>query len=274
MIGSMLGARRRATVGALRGLRGLLSVAVPLAGVAAAPAAAEAQGARGTSLAVRGTVFDTLGAPLRGATVALMPGTLEATTDERGAFVLQKVRPGPYVIRVRALGHAPQTHPVTLDDSTAEQAFALVPTGPVLASVLVTDTAPSTPIATGFASRLNSRLYPRSAFVTREQIEKMQPLRFGDVLARVPGIRLERLDRTGATWPKSHSRGATSLEKECQAMHVYVDGTPVALESRRGIDHIDWRQVQGVEIYPGSARIPAEYNRTGAACGVILIWKR
>ena len=271
MIGSMLGARRWLTTGALRGL---LPAATALAAAAAIPAEAHAQAARSEALDVRGTVFDTLGAPLRGAAVALMPGTQEATTDERGTFVIPKVRPGPYVIRVRALGHAPQTHPVTLDDATAEQAFTLVPTGPVLASVLVTDTAPATPVATGFAARLNSHLYPRSAFVTREQIEKMRPLRFGDVLARVPGIRLERLERTGATWPKSHSRGATSLTKECQAMHVYVDGTPVALESRRGIDHIDWRQVQGVEVYPGSARIPAEYNRTGASCGVILVWTR
>ena len=223
---------------------------------------------------VRGTVFDTLGAPLQGARVDLMPTVAQASTDARGSFVLSRVPPGPYVIRVRALGHEPQTHAVTLDDSTAEQAFALVPTGPVLPSVLVTEEAPSHPATSGFAARLNSHVYPRSAFVTRDQIVKMQPLNFGDVLRRVPGIRLERLDRTGATWPKSHSRGPTSLEHECRAMQVYVDGNPVALESSRGIDFIDWRTVQGVEVYPGSARIPPEYNRTGAACGVILVWTR
>ena len=33
-------------------------------------------------------------------------------------------------------------------------------------------------------------------------------------------------------------------------------------------------QIEAVELYSSAATIPMQYNGTGSACGVILIWTR
>jgi hypothetical protein len=61
----------------------------------------------------------------------------------------------------------------------------------------------------------------------------------------------------------------------CQPQ-IYVDGMLMAIRTPR--DQADlFRQippsdVEAIEAYPSPSSIPVEYNTTGSACGVVLIW--
>ncbi|MGQ0642899.1 MAG: hypothetical protein ACT4P6_19305 [Gemmatimonadaceae bacterium] len=65
---------------------------------------------------------------------------------------------------------------------------------------------------------------------------------------------------------------------------VYLDGALVyssglemdrdAGDVRFDVNLIDPAQVSAIEFYGGAAQMPAQFNRTGAACGALLIWTK
>jgi Ca2+-binding RTX toxin-like protein len=71
--------------------------------------------------AVAGVVTDGTGAPIAGATVTVTrtigdPGSVaaEGTTDATGAYRIEDLPPGPYVVTVAAPGHTSQQRPISL----------------------------------------------------------------------------------------------------------------------------------------------------------------
>ena len=70
---------------------------------------------------VRGKVADSTGAPITGAVVALDPGGLRATTRDNGDYVIPRVAPGTYNLRVRRLGYNAPTQAVVVADGEIAQ---------------------------------------------------------------------------------------------------------------------------------------------------------
>ena len=63
---------------------------------------------------ITGTVIDTAGAPMPGVAVQLVgPETRKTTTDARGAFTFDLLRPGTYQLRFERSGFAAATQSVT-----------------------------------------------------------------------------------------------------------------------------------------------------------------
>lgn len=58
---------------------------------------------------------------------------------------------------------------------------------------------------------------------------------------------------------------------------IYLDGISLGKGGASGLDDLDnisWETVEGIKAYPSSASVPVQYNGTGSACGVVLIWTR
>ncbi len=92
--------------------RALAALALPLALTSVGAAAAGAQA--GT---VQGRVQDAEGAAVYGARVALLRGEtplLASDSDRLGSFRISDVTPGPYTVRVQALGYAEHTEEVVV----------------------------------------------------------------------------------------------------------------------------------------------------------------
>jgi hypothetical protein len=62
-------------------------------------------------------------------------------------------------------------------------------------------------------------------------------------------------------------------------MDVYLNGAMI-YDSRHpenglfDVNSVPPEHIAGIEVYTSAAQIPAKYNRTGAGCGVLLIWTR
>lgn len=275
----------------LRGLHWLLLV------LTAAPVAAQAQ-AR-----VRVLVSDAVTSdPVAGAQVALRVAGLGALTDSLGSAVLTAPGPGIDTVEVRFPGYATVVLPTVLRArGTAELAVALRREAVTLPTVTVTERETRREPGLGFNRRQKMGL---GHFITRGEIDRYAPTNSADLLRRVPGVRVQA-NRAG-----DHVITMTRSTSRCRVQY-YVDNMPMPTEelldaaieqritadaSANGgseetrararskklnrdlpaftIDQIPPETIEAIEVYRGAAEVPVEYRRTGAICGVVLIWTK
>ena len=124
----------------------------------------------------------------------------------------------------------------------------------------------------------------KGQFITREQLDRAQAKRLGDVISQLRGIRVFR-PANGEAHAMS-SRGQVTIRSSnvrCY-VQVYLDDALVFSGSQPGsaitgpnvfnLNTLSPSQLEGVEYYSGLGNIPPKYNATGSVCGVLLLWTR
>jgi hypothetical protein len=265
-----------------RSVRGPGLLLLALAGlVVHEPASAQQNPVDGT---VRGEVVDERsGAPVVGATVDLIDNVnrirARATTDETGAFLLTRIDPGAFRLRVRSVGYAELVTPrwwiesgesITVVIRVDSEAILLAPLE------VVGRTISASPVLQGFYQRLQYNV--GGVFFTREDIEARGPMRITDLLAEVPGARLTNAPGDGD--PRrdlivTFERALPGPRGGSCPVQVYVDGM---LASRGGAVPVDAlaspHLLEGIEVYRGLSSVPAEFLSAEARCGVVALWTR
>lgn len=238
----------------------LAALAGPLAGQAPAPQAV------GT---VQGTVRAASGVVIVGAEVVVEGSSFRTLTGEDGRFSLAGVPAGTVRVSARRLGYVPQRRevvvpvgaPVVID-------FRLAPTPAQMEAISVTARRePADSRLAGFRSRAESQ--SAGHIFTRSRIEQSANRSTMDLLRTVPGFRLI---------PAGRGSGQTSTIRfranRCPPL-VFIDGH-AATASEFDLEMIDLHMVEGIEVYPSSTSLPAEFFAAarGEQCGVIAIWSR
>lgn len=271
----------------------LCAVSWPLATTNVAHAQAE----------LAGTVFAT-GSPqvgIAGALVEVPSAGVRTVADSSGRFRLRTVPPGAHRITVSAVGFAPDTSFVVFEDRvTLFRDFVLRPSVTTLDEVRVEgEEEPAIPAKlAGFAARRRQGI---GSFMDRAAIEKFENRRTGDLLTTLPGVDV-RFGNSKA-WASSGraigvGRGAMQRPREGEGldpadvaagarpacyMDIYLDGALVYNSARFStgrppplfnVNSIPPENIEAVEAYTSAAQIPAQYNKTGGGCGVLLIWTR
>lgn len=220
-----------------------------------------------------GIVRSAGGLTLEDAHVQVLSMRLSATTDARGRFRFENLPVGPHDITVRRLGYSPITVRVELTpaDSLA-RSFVLTPIVE-LEVVRVETTRVAIP---EFEDR---RARGAGHFITRPELDRLPHRRMADVLRRVPGLRLTTNSRNRDEVYAINSRGAITMSGANPTCYVqvYLDGAAVfsgGPQPPYNVNSLRTDDVEAVEYYAGGASIPAEFNRTGSACGVLVIWTR
>ena len=212
-----------------------------------------------------GIVGDTARQPLRDAEVIAVRGKRTTITDARGIFVLL-LPPGDETFLVRKIGFLPQTFQATLIAGDTIRLGVMLGVAPTALPdlVVVVDSIAYRGKMVGFANRLLTSGAPRSSFLTRADIEKMNSPRLVDHLLRT-GLKLRR-DRRGREYVEC-SRGRTSI-RSAPIVAYYIDGARV----QEGLDlnSIDMATVQAIEVYKSAAERPTQFNATGSDCTVVL----
>jgi hypothetical protein len=125
------------------------------------------------------------------------------------------------------------------------------------------------------------------SFITREEFEKQgNPQKPTDVLRRMRGIRVERnlrgmqdmggsiLSAQTNQWVVRFSRAQWRSFHDCPPVY-FLDGRYIGTADRVDIDAaLGISEMEAVEAYGSAATMPAEFNRTDSACGVIAFWTR
>jgi carboxypeptidase family protein len=236
-----------------------------------------------------------------------------ARADAAGAFRIERLSPGTYVVIAEAAGFRARRATVTLGaGETRAQDFVLAKSVHLLATVDVRAKAPPrvSPKMVDFERR-RQRGYGR--FVTRAELERVPGRQLEEVL-RVAGAAARFVKSPdGQTWLISsrqtaalHALGNAStdnlLSTTCP-VQVVLDGMIISSASdprvprprvtpnerggvsdprsqvQGGDDPIDLNiflvdQLEGVEFYADATMTPLEYRTPAAVCGTLVLWTR
>jgi hypothetical protein len=244
-----------------------------LAALAAlAPAVAAAQEPRPARVVV--AVVDQLGNPIPDARVDVAGLRWAAHTNRDGVARVDRVPPGGRVIAVSRLGYAPERLLIDLQEGEeVSRTVTLAAEAVNLSGVTVRGARRDRALdRNGFYDRERRGF---GAFMTAERIDQIRPLRSYELLRYMRGFAVT-IDRRGNPVVAT-TRGPSSLGMGSCAPIVFLDGMQVSSRASNAVESLDLAppdMIAGIEAFAGPASIPAEYNPTGAACGVILVWTK
>jgi hypothetical protein len=222
--------------------------------------------------------------PLDNATVEVFGLKQNRLTPASGAFSFDSLKPGPYWLRVRRIGHHPVTVSTTLGandtkDFTVELDAAAYRMPEVLVSGGMTSQRYS-----DFRWRQRSSL---GRFYTRDDIARLRPGDLASLVQRsLPWISRYMLEQRN--WPApgrefgyvSHVSGRSDFGSRSRLNIRTRNCTPAV--SRNGAapwpgnSLLDYplEDVEAVEVYRGS-HIPIIYQGVeSSGCGLVVVWLR
>lgn len=248
--------------------RQLLALACVIASI---PVAAAAQ--RDSTSILRVTVHaEEGGAPLPGTHVELIGAFIAANADSAGVARLNGVRPGPTIVSIHKIGYGDERFTLNVPPGdTLSVEVDLQSQAVRLAEVRATATHSRVLAESGFLERQRHGI---GSYATRAQWEGRGRLNFTDIMRQMRGIRVARTG-DGRSLLVS-GRGNISLGSMCSGVLLFVDGVQVNVDGRYDDvnDLVPASELEAVEAYAGPSEIPAQYNQTGSACGVVLAWRR
>ncbi|HEX5724138.1 MAG TPA: carboxypeptidase regulatory-like domain-containing protein [Longimicrobiaceae bacterium] len=208
--------------------------------------------------------------PVAGATVRVSGVSRPVTTDAEGRARVAGVEAGARLVGVTRVGYAPARSMVEFPAGETVEAEVLLPAQAVeLQTLRVTSWGRRTALVrNGFYDRQRTGM---GTYFVREQIEAMRPMHLTDVIRRVRGFQVIPKPRGGGyTVVSRRSVNVSGTSMFCYPL-VFVDGVRLGSDA---LDFVPWHEVEAVEGYAGPATIPPQYNPTGTACGVLLLWTR
>jgi hypothetical protein len=115
-------------------------------------------------------------------------------------------------------------------------------------------------------------------FITREQIDSMNPVDLKTMLRAVPGVYVN--DR-GVYFNRCYGSPAFGAE----TAELWIDGERVTkfwdhtsrtdpFRMNEFFTTIVPAEVQAIEVYTSAGRIPAEFAAGGSPCAVIAVWRK
>src|SRR4051812_3533087 len=244
--------------------RATLALAIAAA-VYPAPARAQQLDQDQSSIVVA-YVTDTAGRPLEGADVQVVGTSLRGSTDGSGRVALLAVPAGKAVLRVRRLGFAELTIPISVTPGTlADGRYKLKPVAADLKRVVVraSELKPERYAKTGrFDDFYRRRAEGNGTFLTREDIDKRSAQKPEDLLRMVTGIRIRY-------------RGMTPFVQflRCEQVNVYIDGIR-SHDGFRDYASLSPLDIEAMEVYHGIATVPPEFSPEPNDCAAIVVWTR
>ncbi|MEX0912293.1 MAG: TonB-dependent receptor plug domain-containing protein [Gemmatimonadota bacterium] len=202
--------------------------------------------------------------PLGGAQVVVDGLGMGGITDPNGFLRIPGLPAGPRTVKVHFLGYASMDESISFRFGRPTRILVKLGVEPIALAPVNVRGGPSVLAQRGFYDR---RDFGQGTFLTRDDIQKLNPFSMSDVLRRVGGINVgaPRFGRATA-----RIRGATAMGNNCPIQY-YVDGTFTA---GFNIDDVPPDDIEGLEIYKGAATVPPVFNKGTALCGTIIIWTR
>jgi TonB-linked SusC/RagA family outer membrane protein len=232
-----------------------------LAAMLSVPAAS----AQAQTAVLTGKVQAESGAPIEGANVIIADVNISVGTNAQGIYTTTipsaRVSGQQVVVRVRAIGYAPETRTISLTAGTHTENFTMKQDVNRLSEVVVTGTA-------GGEGVERSKVPYAIARISEADIPvpALDPLRA--LQGKIPGVRIASTGGAPGATPQILMRGPTSINAQgrSQGPLIVVDG---AIMRNANLDELGGLDIESVEVVKGAAGSTL-YGST-AASGVINI---
>jgi hypothetical protein len=225
---------------------------------------------------LHGVVRDTARSPIEGAEVIVHIADRSASTSAAGAFRLDALSPGRYWVTVRRVGYAPLRAALTLEpDEDRQIVFELAEMVRELPEVEVWGETWWARRFREFSRRQKSRL---GRFVTRDDIERMNPIYLADLVHRY--FPFNRFNGFEPAWPVN--RYGSWMASTYARMSPFSSCPPsISLNgaspmSGWAMNDFQPQSVEALEIYRRASEIPVDLQMPGqgSGCGVVVVWLR
>jgi hypothetical protein len=223
--------------------------------------------------------------PLAGAEVTIPALNLGARTDSLGKFFFNGIPKGVFRVIIRRVGYnAIAINARFSGADTLAADFALTPVAVALDTVNVIGGGTQHGKFLEFEDR---RAHGGGSFLTRSDLDRDKDRQLGEILAKLPGVRVNRYGAESAVASSRYSanvaRGGDAMDRRKGApracySQVYIDNVRVfssdANEALFNINSIPPSTIQGIEYYASREETPIQYASYRAECGTMLIWTR
>jgi hypothetical protein len=259
---------------------------------------------------IRGRVVDdSTGTPIAGARVVLPKSNRAVLTDSAGRYEIAGLAPETTLVIVRAPGFVSDSTTVAVRNrllvnlelrlayERVNVARRIVEPQP-LPTVTTEATAPE---ARGRMDEFNHRKQMGiGRFIDREMLAKWENRKTGDLFGTVGGVQVKtggmknwisngRANDASCTFCRN-TEGMFAIVNEADFsagarpacyMDVWLDGVRMYQFGFKppqplfDVNSLSPYSLEGVEVYVGTAQIPAKYNsQFSSGCGVVLFWTR
>lgn len=215
--------------------------------------------------AIAGVVKDSSGIPIPMVEITALKAGRTVRSDSAGHFLLDDIPATNSDISFRRLSFAPVILLIAVPpEDTTEVEVKLGYVAAQLTGVVVQEHPEQLRTLVAFESR---RVQGVGRFITRAQIEKRNPMRLTDMLRSIPGTMIITGDNG-----RSAVRFTRGTGVRCPPQYI-IDGMQA---SNFSLDDMPPTDVEGIELYSGSAGVPPEYNHlySTSICGTVIIWSR
>ena len=229
---------------------------------------------RGT---ISGVVTDTGLVAIGRANVSIVGARVGIRVGANGRFEFRNVPGGRHIIVVAAFGYEPITETIEVQgNDTLRLAVSLERRGQSLDTVVTA----ATTVAPGLADFEARRAAGQGQFMSEAEIERHQSIAATELIRSFLSVNVRPIVG-GAHGPvyvaMSRRGGGSGLGRhgggmECE-MLVIVDGMP--MQTPFDLNELPApRELAGIELYSGDARIPLRFAGFDRGCGVILVWTK
>lgn len=241
------------------------------------PAAAAAQRVDST-ITLIGRVRDQVDSgAIAHATINVLGTSLVSYVDGKGQFRIDGVQPGTRELVIRALGYAKLIESDEFSGSSIVRRDYYMQRVPhLLTEMVVQGRAMRVPRGMEDVYRRGARGW--GTFITREQIDSLDPIDIKSMLATIPGVsandRGVAFQRCPPMWlPQLWIDGqrVTRFKRQAQRDRNSWGPTPDPYFLNEQLVGVLPRQVQAIEVYASNSSTPAEFM-DGSGCGTIAIW--
>ncbi len=224
----------------------------------AAPQVTRAQATQATA-GISGRLVDHASRqPLEGAAISVLGTPVSLRSSPTGQFTHAGLKPGTYVMQVRALGYAPGSWVIELAERETLSVVIELEAMPIALPGVTVEAPTAQRGMAGFALR---RAAGRGAYITEDDIKQINAARLSDLLRNVSGVRL--ICRfTGCR--------VRMARNDCQP-DFFLDGLSANNSTTLEMPVVG---VTGVEIYRTITETPVEFLRGNNNCGTIVIWTK
>lgn len=204
--------------------------------------------------------------------------TFSTRTDSAGLALIANVPSGLWTMTVRRIGLKPVTGSIRVAPGRNAYTVRVDESAMTLVGMRVVGDRT-------YSARLDEFERRRlagtpSAVVTQEDIDRIGPVQISRMLRGLAGIRVaDSMGTTVAisnrgTQPFRPKNGSSNFALVQCVLRVSVDGIP--LPGLADLDQLVPKDVHGIEVYFGPARMPPELAalRTDNWCGLIAVWTR
>jgi len=207
-----------------------------------------------------------------------------ATLVMDGRFSLQAPTPGRYRIRLESPGYQVAVSS-SLDLAAGLTLVMNVEVRALTPTMLDTIVVVGAPVPYRLLDFHDRRAKGFGEFITRQEFEPLYPNQVTDVLRRMRGLRVRANPNYGRMNPFTGfldtreylivSNRIPEIQVTVCAALIFVDGAYVGNTGTVDVDDVlDVEFIDAIEAYSGAGNLPAQFNREGSDCGVIVAWSR